>query len=433
MTEMIDAVEQNKMKHIVIVCDSPRILTGYARIGRFVAQILHDAGYRITYFPCNADKPGENEYPYTIMPHNTQDRYFMRSMAKSLVDLKPSIVLCFGEFAYIGYVGEVCRTLNIQAAYYVPVEGRGYPPETVYAQDVGEPIDLRIKFLQFHHLIAYSDFGKQEIHKILPGAVEQTIHHQVDTKLFRPLDKKECFDKFLGEPMKSYGFEKTFVVGAIYRNHRRKGTDLLLRGFKKFLEHENEKRAILYMVTDQYDAYGFNLTALIKEYGLNGRVVLAPTKGGILGPVDNALVEIYNSFDVHCCPFRAEGFGLNIIESLACGVKTVCTDFASPGSYAKGVADFIQPIDYEPLVVTNCEWAVIHPDDVANALLKVYNEDTKTVYQPGVDLAAKFDNKVIAKEWVDYIGSLNIPDVPTIDYEPTSPKEQAIDEYLEAL
>jgi glycosyltransferase involved in cell wall biosynthesis len=424
------------MKHIVIVCDSPRIPTGYARIGRFVAKTLHDAGYRITYFPCNADNPDGEKYPYTILPHNVHDRYFNQSIVKLLVQLKPSLVLVFGEFGFIGYVGEVCRVLNIQSAYYIPVEGRGYPPPFLYAADIGQVIDLRTKVMQYHHLIAYSDFGRGEVHKILPGAVEAVIPHPVDTKMFKPLDKAKCFDIYLGEAMQDYGFEGTFVVGGVYRNHRRKGTDLLLRGFKRFLQYERpEKRAILYLVTDQYDAYGFNLQGLVKDtYELSGRVVLAPTKGGRSGPADNALSEIYNCFDVHCCPFRAEGFGLTVLESLASGIRTLCTKFASPASYAAGVADFVTPVDYEPLVVTNCEWAVVHPDDIAKGLLKLYNEDTKSVYQAGVDLAATFSLENVAKQWLDYIGSLDIPDVAHVEeFKAVDPRQQAIDEYLGAL
>jgi glycosyltransferase involved in cell wall biosynthesis len=44
-------------------------------------------------------------------------------------------------------------------------------------------------------------------------------------------------------------------------------------------------------------------------------------------------------------PSRAEGFGLPVIEAMACGVPVICSDLPVLHEIADGVADFCDPSD----------------------------------------------------------------------------------------
>lgn len=400
-------------KRILIVCDSPTLNTGYSRVGRFVADTLCKE-YTVRYVPCNAENPSSGrKFPYLVYPFNHNDRYNVGRMGNILAEFLPSLVMVFGEFAYIAYTGNVCRDMGIRSMYYFPIEGRNFPPDVVYHVD--GMIDYRLVLSKFHYIVAYSEFGKAEIHKRLPGIVTEVVPHQVNTDIFRPLDKERCFRIYLNNLADDpeVGYKKTFIVGAIYRNMRRKGIDILLRGFKEFLQYEDQdyRKAFLFLVMDPKDVYGFNLKDLIELYGLKGRIVLHPVVAGKAGPDDHALSELYNLFDVHCCTYRAEGFGINLLEGAACGVRTIATNFSTPAEYGKGVFDFVDPIDYEPVVHTNCEWAVLNPKDVAAKLLDLYkDESTKTHYTKGVELAAKFSEANVAKHWLELLRDINLPE-----------------------
>ena len=126
----------------------------------------------------------------------------------------------------------------------------------------------------------------------------------------------------------------------------------------------------------------------------------------------------------------------SIMESLATGVRTVVTKFSSPAEYAEGVADFIEPVDYEPIVATNCEWAVLRPQDVGDALGRVYLEGTTLQhYAPGVALGRSLDNKVIGAQWRRLLKELNLPEIATetVSSALKAPDEDIVDDYLKNL
>jgi glycosyltransferase involved in cell wall biosynthesis len=162
-------------------------------------------------------------------------------------------------------------------------------------------------------------------------------------------------------------------------------------------------------------------------------VVLVTSTGGVNGPDDHGLCEIYNTFAVHVCPFRAGGFEWPPLESLACGVRTICTNFSSPAEWAKDVADFVEPIDFEPIVSTNCEWAVLDYKDVGKAIGKVYMENAKC-WKKGVDLASSLNEKIIGKQWLRLLRDLNLPEQPLHKSEiAKSTAENIVETYIDLL
>lgn len=426
-------------KRILVISDCPTLNTGYARVSRFVATTLARSGYRVRYLPCNATIPNsERVFDFELDKFDPRDRYCGHRVGSVLSTFRPSLVMVFGEFSFVGFHGNVCRQQGVKSLYYLPVEGEGYPPHFVYLG--GGHIDYKLTLLKFDYVVAYSEFGKRNIDNLLPGIVTDVIPHQVNTEIFRPLDKRKCRELFFPHVAEdpNLGVEKMFVVGAVYRNMRRKGVDYLIQGMSHFIKkYERDRRVYGFFVIDPRDTRGYNLEALIRQHGVDGRIALHPVIGGKEGPEDNQLCEIYNTFDVHLCPFRAEGFGIPIVESLATGSRVVATEFATPAEYGQGVLDFIKPSWLEPIEGTNTEWAVLNPQDVGDAVGRVYNEKTVlSVYDKGVELARKFDEKVVAVKWLQLLADLNLPEVSAKAEEPECRKsvnEAVADSYFEAI
>lgn len=420
------------MKRILVVADDPTLVTGYARLGRFLAETL-STEYEVRYLPCNACNPNhDRKFKYLVDSFEPSERYNNHRIGDILQSFQPSLVIVIGEFVYIGYIGNVCRQLGIKSMYYMPVEGLNFPPHIVY---VGSgQVDYKLTLSKFDYIVAYSNFGKEQIHKQLPGIVTEVIYHPINTDIFRPLDRERCRKMYLAHLMDNPEIKDPFIVGAVYRNMRRKGVDYLIKGFRSFVDkYETGRKAFLFLLMDYREGAGFNLYQMLEQHNLKDRFILVPSVGGVNGPDDHGLCELYNTFDVHCCPFRAEGFGLPIIESLACGIRTVATKFSSPAEYGEGVLDFIVPIGTEPIASTNCEWAVLDPEEVGDAIATVYR-DKPGIYQKGVDLASTLSEPKIALQWLRLLRDLNLPEKPHEKVEQAkSVRENIIDTYVDLL
>ena len=430
------------MKRILIIADDPTLNTGYARVGRFLATALHNSGeYRVRYLPCNActANTDRNKFGFELESFDVGDRYNGNRLSPTLISFKPSLVIVLGEFAFVGYIGNVCRQMGVRSMYYMPVEGAKYPPRVVHV--AGGFIDYHLTLQKFHYIVAYSQFGADNINRLLPGIVTDIVPHQVDIETFRPLDRETIFKTFFPNLCESPGINNAFIVGHVGRNQRRKGMDYVLQGFAHFLKnHVNEDRckAYLFLTTDPKDPQGFHLFDMIDDLSLRGHVIFNQVVGGKQGPLDNQLCEIYNTFDVHLCPHRAEGFGLPVLESMACGVRTITTNYATPPEFGKGVVDLIEPAWFEPVVATNCDWAVVNPAHIGDALGRAY-EDFKGIHT--IDIKAReraehYSEERVATKWLRLLKELQLPELTSTIEEGKvgqSDTDTIMDNYLEEL
>jgi len=83
---------------------------------------------------------------------------------------------------------------------------------------------------------------------------------------------------------------------------------------------------------------------LIQTYGLQGDVVY-------LGTLDRqALVQVYNAADVLLFPSLYEGFGIPVLESMACGTPVVTSNISSLPEVAGDAAILVDPSDERAIV-----------------------------------------------------------------------------------
>ena len=93
------------MKSILIMSDSPRIMTGFANIGRHVAGRLHDSGWEVNYLGWFDDSRNNVNFPYPIY-HTMRDKegrpvredsYAYRSFKQIHDHVGPDMVLVIGD------------------------------------------------------------------------------------------------------------------------------------------------------------------------------------------------------------------------------------------------------------------------------------------------------------------------------------------------
>jgi len=69
----------------------------------------------------------------------------------------------------------------------------------------------------------------------------------------------------------------------------------------------------------------------------------------ITGASDEKLLELYRAAEVVVLPSFEEGFGLPIVEAMACGTPVICADAASMPEIAGGAAVLFDPYDVQDL------------------------------------------------------------------------------------
>ena len=121
------------------------------------------------------------------------------------------------------------------------------------------------------------------------------------------------------------------------------------------------------------------LVQLIKEYGKDQGVLRV---GFVTG---ENLVGLYNLATVYCQPSFYEGFGLPILEAMACGTPVVTSRKASLSEIAGKAAVFIDPYDI---------------NDIANGLtVAIDDEDLREdLIERGLEQAKKFSWEKVANE-----------------------------------
>lgn len=165
--------------------------------------------------------------------------------------------------------------------------------------------------------------------------------------------------------------DSVFRVGYIGQLDRRKRVHLLIDAFKKSKLGE--------LVIGGTGLEDINLERLV---GRDDRIKF-------LGRVpDSTLVDFYNSLDVFVFPTLAEGYGLPIVEAMACKRPVVVLDDADIPwevksrcvivpelEYVLGNRGYLEGVCQSADIEDNYEWAKSHDwDKAVNEYVKVYEE-----------------------------------------------------------
>lgn len=155
-------------------------------------------------------------------------------------------------------------------------------------------------------VITVSEHSRQDLlrHGIDPERVF-TIYNGVDHQRFFPLARA--------------GEQRPLMIGYLASLARRKRVDRLIRAYALLRRRTCDVR----LVIGGTGPLLAELRQLVRELGLEGDVEF---RGFV---PDEALNAFYNELDIFAFPSDYEGFGLPLLEAMACGVPVVATALSS--------------------------------------------------------------------------------------------------------
>jgi glycosyltransferase involved in cell wall biosynthesis len=215
--------------------------------------------------------------------------------------------------------------------------------------------------------VAMAKFGRDQCKEYYNLDTEY-IPHAVDTNIFYRLSEEER-----NKARTKYGFQDKFVVGVVARNQGRKMLDRTIKAFKLFCKDKPD--AVLFMHTDPYDRAGqFDIQALIQREGIMNRVIFSGMNF-FKGFDYKQMNEIYNVMDVFLLTTSGEGFGVPIIEAMACQVPVFATDYTTtPELVKEHFSGMGINLAAEITGSWNVERGVMDDIDCANKLTVVYKD-----------------------------------------------------------
>lgn len=185
-------------------------------------------------------------------------------------------------------------------------------------------------------IIACSETTKSDILRMyrVPEERIEVIYEAADP-VFRVVSDKDALERARFE----CGIKDKFLlyVGVI---HIRRNVERLLRAFRAFSTKSPGYQLVL---IGKVEWPYLDVKKLIEELGLGGRVI---HRGYVK---DDMLPLIYNCAECFVYPSFYEGFGLPVIEAMACGTPVITSDNSSLSELFSDAALLIDPCSVEEM------------------------------------------------------------------------------------
>lgn len=271
--------------------------------------------------------------------------------------------------------------------------------------------------------IVFTDWAQEVINKtakiVTRGSTIQnliTIPHGVDTSIWKPLGEKK-------EELKRELFNLTgneFLIGSVARSQPRKRLDAIFQTMRIFIDkYEKNRKIMCYFHCALEDRLGWDLFWLANWYGVTDRCIFDKNLKPGMGPTDEQLNRIVNSFDAKILLCNSEGFCLPALECAAAGIPVVITNYSAHADWGKDTLIFVKVSEYEHEPRTGFIKAVPSVKDAAKQLKLLYQSKNlvKHYHEAGIKLGKKLDWKNICKEWEKLLDSTDISDLDPNRYD----------------
>jgi len=239
----------------------------------------------------------------------------------------------------------------------------------------------RISLLTAFVIVTDSEASKQDIHKFA-GVRKRKIRvvYLAPAEFYRKITDKTLLDK----TQRRYGLQSPYIlyVGDVNWNKNVSG---LLKSFAAIKSSQAPPNLKLVLVgrafTDETLSETSSLVTLMLKLNIADRVI----RPGYVP--DEDMPALYNMAKAYIQPSLAEGFGLPVLEAMACGCPVICSNTSSLAEIA-GPALLVDPQNFSE--ITDGILKVLHLPDARMSVIS----------EKGREWARQFSWRKVAAETV---------------------------------
>lgn len=346
---------------IVYLSDSPQISSGYGKIGKDLLTRLRAKGHQIIILGGSLN-PG----PFQPQPWNGMVFYPIHGYGNIehirhiLKEHKPDVMLINSDPRHLRHIFEIDNEIRgiCPLAFYHLWDDAPFPKfNTMYYRST----DTIIAGSKFIYDLLKANYTDTPVFYAPMG---------IDTKVYDILPKEKV-QEFKASIFKNQPqFVNKFIVGYVGRNIFRKRLLDLYRIFAKFAKDKED--VLLFLHSSPFDPEGSNLLYLQSTLYPNLPVVISDPRG----QDDSYLTHLYNMFDVSINIAFAEGFGLPLAESMACGTPCISAKTVGPsGLITEENGWLVEPkciAQFGSNLVPFIDQRFVLDEDVLSALTEAY-------------------------------------------------------------
>lgn len=303
--------------------------TGFARISELIAEgLLKDWDVHICAINYFGDYT-ELQKKYKIYPASLGgDVFGIQRLPSLLQNIKPDLVFVIND-VWLGkeYINAI-KEIGAKAVLYTPVDSPNI------RRDFVEPVNM------YDIVIAYNNFGLNEMQKSGLATQSEVIPHGVNTKIFNPIGRTKA-RSIMKIP------EDWYIVGCANRSQPRKRIDLAVQYFAEWVKDKPDN--IKFYFHGALKDLGIDVVQLCQYFDIEDRLIItSPNMTPAQGVPIETLNIIYNGFDVHMSTTLGEGMGYTNMESMAAGIPNIVPDWSALGEWCRDESG-IPVVEYVPV------------------------------------------------------------------------------------
>jgi glycosyltransferase involved in cell wall biosynthesis len=314
----------------LLVISDDGVPSGYGRISASINRRLTQRGYNVMAASLAYDGLLPPQYDGERLPYwvaSLAGRDWVAEVLKIIPTFNPDVILVIQDAPFV----EALRNAPIDWSQHAliaisPVDGAPLYPRWV---NLMKSADAALTISQFG-VEAYREAGVK-VDLCRPG---------VDANRFFPLPGAERIQ--LRERL---GIKPdAFVLGSFCMNQGRKSIPHMLEGFFRFAADKPDARYLLDM--DAISPAGWDIRAMCDQFGWDAGKLIFRADAVRAGLTE--MRDRYNMLDAHAVLSHREGFGLPLVEAMACGVVSIALDYCSGAEICgNGRGVLVKPLAYQ--------------------------------------------------------------------------------------
>lgn len=340
----------NRKHRVLWLSDSPFGRGRFARASREVlTRLAMRQHYELFWLGL-----GYNGWPYdhvslpvTIYP--SQDAAFAPNALSAILDeVKPDVVVTLGELASIQWICTHPGRPRFLWVAWFPIDSGPIP------------LGWRTVLNDVDALVATSRFGLSLLEHSLPSKQVRLICPGVATEVFFPLQADQI--------AKPEFLSNKFVVGHISANDSAMDIATIIKAVGFLARELTDISFCIYVEHEKRT----NAAILIERSGLKGKSALVST--AVTGISEEDRNRFYNLCDVIAMPALREGFGEEILESLASGRPVIASDCGACTELVTGHGELVRQLTALTDPNSLVELCILDIEDLISKIRLLYSD-----------------------------------------------------------